>query len=167
VAIALKHEVPGLEVWASDKSKEALETAKTNAARLLPTAYNGETKTENPPERDGIRFVESDLFANIPGRFHLIVSNPPYVPSGEIKTLSPEVRREPRQALDGGQDGLDLIRPLISEAPEHLYPGGGLLIEADPRQMAALTLLFEKSSFKNIQIYRDLSGKERIIGAVV
>jgi release factor glutamine methyltransferase len=167
VAIALKHEIPGLEVWASDKSKEALETARINAARLLPAACDGETKTENPPGRGGIRFVESDLFAGIPGRFHLIVSNPPYVPGGEIETLSPEVRREPRLALDGGRDGLDLIRPLIGEAPEHLYPGGGLLIEADPRQMAALTLLLEKSHFKDIQIYRDLSGKDRIIGAVV
>jgi release factor glutamine methyltransferase len=167
VAIALKHEIPGLEVWASDKSGEALETAKTNAARLLPAARNGETKAENPPERDGIRFVESDLFANIPGRFHLIVSNPPYVPSGEIEALSPEVRREPRQALDGGRDGMDLIRPLIGGAPEHLYPGGGLLIEADPRQMAALAVLLEKSGFKDIQIYKDLSGKERIIGAIL
>ncbi|MDR1637999.1 MAG: peptide chain release factor N(5)-glutamine methyltransferase, partial [Treponema sp.] len=128
VAIALKHKIPGLEVWASDSSKEALETAKINAARLLPGSAargSGEAKTGNPGEA-GIRFVESDLFAGIRGVFHIIVSNPPYVPSGEIETLSPEVRWEPRLALDGGLDGLDLIRSLISGAPEHLYPGGGL-----------------------------------------
>jgi release factor glutamine methyltransferase len=167
VAIALKHEIPGLEVWASDKSGEALETAKTNTARLLPAAHKGETKTKDPPEHAGIHFVESDLFANISGRFHLIVSNPPYVPSGEIEALSPEVRREPLLALDGGRDGMDLIRPLIGGAPEHLYPGGGLLIEADPRQMAALAVLLEKNGFKDIQIYKDLSGKERVIGAIL
>ncbi|MDR3193274.1 MAG: peptide chain release factor N(5)-glutamine methyltransferase [Treponema sp.] len=169
VAIALKHEIPGLEVWASDNSREALETARINAARLLPDPAprkSGEVKRENP-EQAGIRFVESDLFANIPGRFHIIVSNPPYVPSGEIKNLSPEVRREPRPALDGGSDGLDLIRPLIGKAPEHLYPGGAVFIEADPRQMAALAVLLEKSDFKDIHSYRDLSGKERIIGAVL
>jgi release factor glutamine methyltransferase len=167
LAIALKHEIPGLEVWASDKSREALETAKINAARLLPTRGSGEAKNGNPPEQGGIRFVESDLFARIPGPFHLIVSNPPYVPSGEIESLSPEVRREPLLALDGGLDGMDLIRPLVGGAPEHLYPGGGILIEADPRQMAALALLLEKRGFNDIQIYRDLSGKERVAGAVL
>jgi release factor glutamine methyltransferase len=169
VAIALKHEIPGLEVWASDISGEALETAKTNAARLLPDPAvrgSGEAETEEPGHA-GIRFVESDLFAGIPGRFHLIVSNPPYVPCGEIENLSPEVRREPRLALDGGLDGLELIRLLAGEAPEHLYPGGGLFIEADPRQMAALAALLEESGFKDIHIYKDLSGKERIIGAIL
>jgi release factor glutamine methyltransferase len=174
LAIALKHEIPGLEVWASDKSGEALETAKINAARLLkaegPAARSpggsGGTEIEEPPYA-GVRFVESDLFANIPGRFHVIASNPPYVPGGEIGSLPPEVRREPRLALDGGRDGLDLIRPLIGGAPEHLCPGGALLIEADPRQMAAITILLEKNGFKNIQIYRDLSGKERVAGAAL
>jgi release factor glutamine methyltransferase len=164
VAIALKHESPGLELWAADISGRALETAKTNAARLLGVESPAGTEE---PGHGGIRFVESDLFARIPGRFHLIVSNPPYIPGGEIETLAPEVRREPRLALDGGRDGLDLIRPLVAEAPEHLYPGGGLLIEADPRQMAALSLLLEKNGFKDIQIYRDLAGRERVIGAVV
>jgi release factor glutamine methyltransferase len=164
VAIALKHENPGLEVWASDISGEALETAKTNAARLL-----GDSAACGAGEADcaGPRFVESDLFARIPGRFHLIVSNPPYVPGKEIENLSPEVRREPRLALDGGQDGLDLIRPLTGAAPEHLYPGGGLFLEADPRQMAAIAALLEERGFKNIQTYRDLSGRERVIGAIM
>jgi release factor glutamine methyltransferase len=159
VAIALKHENPGLELWASDNSGEALETAKTNAARLLTARGSGEA--------EGLRFVESDLFARIPGLFHIIVSNPPYVPGGEIESLSPEVRREPRLALDGGLDGLDLIRPLVSAAPEHLYPGGSLFIEADPRQMGAVRALLEERGFKDIQTYRDLSGKERVISAMM
>jgi release factor glutamine methyltransferase len=170
IAVALKHERPGLEVWAADISGEALETAKTNAARLLsmktPAGRSGGEETEGPGYA-GIRFVESDLFTCIPGRFHLIVSNPPYVPSGELETLAPEVRREPPLALDGGWDGLCLIRPLIGAAPEHLYPGGSLFIEADPRQMAAIVILLEKRGFKDIQTYRDLSGKERVISATM
>jgi release factor glutamine methyltransferase len=169
IAVALKHEVPGLEVWASDISGEALETAKTNAARLLPDpAVRGSGEAETgAPEHGGIRFVESDLFARIPGRFHLIVSNPPYVPSGELESLAREVRQEPPLALDGGRDGLGLIRPLIGAAPKHLHPGGALFIEADPRQMTAIAAILEKRGFKGIQTYRDLSGKDRIIGASI
>jgi release factor glutamine methyltransferase len=158
VAVALKHEVPGLEMWASDISEEALETARANATRLLGPGPAGYT---------GVRFIKSDLFAHIPGQFHVIISNPPYVPGAEIETLSPEVRREPRLALDGGRDGLDLIRLLISEAPDRLYPGGGLFIEADPRQMTTLAALLETGGLKDIQTYRDLSGKKRVIGAVI
>jgi release factor glutamine methyltransferase len=156
VAVALKNEAPGLEVWASDISPEALETARCNALRLLgtPTA----------PGALPIAFILSGLFAEIPGRFHLITANPPYVESSAIPGLPVEVRGEPLLALDGGPDGLRLIRRIIAEAPEHLYPGGGLLLEADPRQMKAAGIELEKHGFKGIQTYRDLSGAERVIG---
>jgi release factor glutamine methyltransferase len=111
-----------------------------------------------------VTFIHSDLFDRIPRRFHLITANPPYVKTAEIRGLPPEVRREPRLALDGGKDGLDLIRSIISQSPDHLFPGGLLLLEADPRQMPLIVSLLEQQGFLDIQTYRDLSGMERVIG---
>ncbi|MDR2258684.1 MAG: peptide chain release factor N(5)-glutamine methyltransferase [Treponema sp.] len=153
VAIALKNECPEIEVFASDLSPEALETARLNAARLLGTALES-----------AVTFIQSDLFDRIPRRFHIITANPPYVKSGDIDGLSPEVRGEPRLALDGGEDGLDSIRAIVRRAPDHLFPGGVLLLEADPRQMPLIVSLLEHQGFLDIQTYRDLSGAERVIG---
>jgi release factor glutamine methyltransferase len=153
VAIALKHERPALAVSASDISPEALVLAKENAASLLPPAH-------------GITFIESDLFQNIPGRFHLITANPPYVASDVIPGLAPEVRREPLLALDGGKDGLGIILPLITAAPRYLYPGGRLCLEADPRQMAAIAEIL-KAKGLGIRLYKDLAGLDRVISGVL
>jgi release factor glutamine methyltransferase len=157
VAIALKHERPEWEVWATDISAEALETAQTNAARLLPPG--------------SVTFYQGDLYESLHCSlliahcsFSIIVSNPPYVPTAEIARLSPEVRKEPALALDGGGDGLDVIRKIISGAPGFLRPGGMLLLEADPRQMEKIAGLFEKNGFTDVKIYNDLSGRERVIG---
>ncbi|MDR1240031.1 MAG: peptide chain release factor N(5)-glutamine methyltransferase [Treponema sp.] len=166
VAVALKHEWPALEVFAADISPEALETARLNAARLLGAVSEAPAGPEAPkiqPEFSNLSFVQSDLFDRISRRFHLITANPPYVESGSIDGLSPEVRREPRLALDGGADGLDLIRVIIAGAPEHLFPGGALLLEADPRQMSRIVSLLEQQGFLDIQSSRDLSGAERVI----
>jgi release factor glutamine methyltransferase len=160
IAIALKHTMPELEVWATDISAEALETAKTNAARLLPP--------------DSIHFHHGDLFDAlltppflIPNSsFLIITSNPPYIPSAEISSLSPEVRMEPRLALDGGDDGLNVIRKIISRAPEFLCPGGALLLEADPRQMKEIACLYKEAGLHDIQTHKDLSGKERVISGI-
>ncbi|MDR1900329.1 MAG: peptide chain release factor N(5)-glutamine methyltransferase, partial [Treponema sp.] len=150
VAVALKHEAPFLEVWASDISAEALEVAEANAARLL---------ADTP-----LRFLRGDLFEPVGPAFTCIVGNPPYIPSGEIGGLAPEVRKEPRLALDGGEDGLRILRRIIAGAPDHLCPGGTLLVEADPRQMAELASLLETGGYEDIKIHRDLSGAERVIG---
>jgi len=153
IAIALKHTMPELEVWAADISVEALEVARANAGRLLPD--------------ETIHFCCGNLFDAVSqgsGLFSLIVSNPPYVPTAEIAGLSPEVRGEPMLALDGGGDGLDIIRNIISRAPEFLSSGGSLLLEADPRQMQRIAPLLLQAGFTGIQTYRDLSGKERVIG---
>jgi release factor glutamine methyltransferase len=153
VAIALKHELPSLEVYASDISPKALAIARENAKRLLLSA-------------EAIHFLTGDLFdvgyTPYP-LFSLITANPPYVASGEIAGLAREVRGEPLLALDGGTDGLDLIRRITAEAPAHLLPGGSLLMEADPRQMAAITLILEKKEYRDIRIYQDLSGRDRVI----
>ncbi|MDR0316011.1 MAG: peptide chain release factor N(5)-glutamine methyltransferase [Treponema sp.] len=151
IAIALKHEMPELEIWAADISAQALEIATANAARLLPP--------------DSITFCHGNLFDALPkSLFSIIVSNPPYVTTAEIAGLSPEVRAEPILALDGGNDGLDIIRTIIAKALDFLCPGGALLLEADPRQMKHIAALLENRGFMDIQIHRDLSGERVILG---
>jgi len=153
-AIALKHAMPELEVWAADISAEALEVAQANAVRLLPD--------------ETIHFCCGNLFDSLSNEqqspFSLIISNPPYIPTAEIAGLSSEVRGEPMLALDGGSDGLDIIRSIISRAPEFLCSSGSLLLEADPRQMQRIDSLLLQAGFTGIQTHRDLSGKERVIG---
>jgi release factor glutamine methyltransferase len=158
LAIALKSEKPSLAVTASDISPEALETAELNAMRLLGC---------QPPGHEGeiIRFINSDIFENISESFNIIVSNPPYIPTGELASLAPEVKQEPRLALDGGADGLDYIRKIISQAPGHLLPDGVLLLEADGGQMPAIRRLLEGRGFCEIKNQKDLGGKERVISA--
>ena len=151
VALALYAERPGVEVWASDISEEALKLAEANAARLF-----------GAPET--VRFFLGDLYAALPGkRFSLITANAPYVPSGAITGLSREVQKEPKIALDGGKDGLDIIRRIITGAPERLVPGAFLLLEADPSQMPETARLLEQSGFTAVQTTKDLAGRERVI----
>ncbi|MDR0388208.1 MAG: peptide chain release factor N(5)-glutamine methyltransferase [Treponema sp.] len=165
LAVSLKHERPALRVYASDISGKALTVARKNAAKILQSITGG---------APSVSFIESDLFDRIggdtvpdfpgPPRFDLIVSNPPYVPTSVLAALSPEVRREPRLALDGGKDGLDLIRRSIAGAPPFLTPGGTLLMEADPNQMAAAACILEDRGYSDIQMYKDLAGRMRVIG---
>jgi release factor glutamine methyltransferase len=149
LAISMKKERPLLSVTASDISIEALETAALNAGRLL-----GESS---------VSFVNSDLFENLPDRYDIIISNPPYIPSGEISNLAPEVQLEPRLALDGGEDGLALIRRIIVEAPDHLLPEGVLLLEAGPAQMPRIKAFMEEHGFTGIRLHKDLAGRDRVI----
>jgi release factor glutamine methyltransferase len=170
VAAALKHEMPELDMWATDISPPALETAKANAARLLEDGRLdevGRLRSAAP-----IRFLLADLFEALPGgpdagtavpRFDCIVSNPPYIPTADIKTLAREVQHEPPLALDGGGDGLAVIRNIVARAPDFLCPGGGLFMEADPRQMQDIAALLANRGFEPVQTYRDLSGRERVI----
>jgi release factor glutamine methyltransferase len=153
VAIALKNELPCLDVWASDISEKALGVSKANAEKLLGSAA-------------AVHFIESDLFEKIPAGadFDVIASNPPYIPPGELETLSAEVRGEPVLALDGGGDGLAIIRRIIAGAGAFLAPGGRLLLEADPRQMQAIAGLLTGTGWTGIRIWKDLAGRERVIG---
>ncbi len=125
LAVCTSLEMTGARVWASDSSQAALNTARKNARR------------HNVAER--IRFVRGDLlapFRQASRGFDLILSNPPYVGSEEFGDLEPEVRdHEPRQALDGGPGGMEIIRRILADAPSHLSSGGRLLVEMDPRQM--------------------------------
>jgi release factor glutamine methyltransferase len=150
VAIAVKHSRHEVFVAASDISPEAIETAKINARRLSA----GE-----------IVFYQADLFEGIPGQFDIITANPPYIPTGCLAGLPPEVRLEPRLALDGGQDGLSLIRRIVSGAAGRLGRGGRLLLEIGDGQASEAAALFRAAGFHDIETYRDLGGTERVICA--
>ncbi|WP_461255643.1 peptide chain release factor N(5)-glutamine methyltransferase [Treponema sp. R80B11-R83G3] len=154
VAISLKNEMPACEITAADISPNALNTAIRNAEKLLGNS--------------SINFFQGDLYDALSGSqpttYSLIVSNPPYIPSEEIKTLSAEVQNEPLIALDGGISGLEIIERIIEKAPDYLQKKGFLLLEADPRQMDKIKDLLEKKGFLDIQLYKDLSGANRVIG---
>jgi len=153
LAVSLKNEMPCLDVHACDISAEALETAKENARHLL-----GENQ---------IHFYQSDLYDALPrSPFTLIVCNPPYIPTDEINTLSAEVQKEPRLALDGGKTGLEIIPRIIGRSPDFLRRGGSLLLEADPRQMEKIAFLLAGNGFYDIKLYKDLSGQMRVIGGI-
>ncbi|GHU08901.1 release factor glutamine methyltransferase [Spirochaetia bacterium] len=168
IAVSLKHERPDIEVWASDISEAALQVAVSNAGRILSGKVSLRAK---PDAAEPIHFFQGDLF--IPGictprpipHFSLIVSNPPYVPAALIPALAREVRKEPALALDGGADGLVLIRRIIAGSVQHLLPGGTLLLEADGGQMEAIRALLADTGFTDITIRCDLAGIERVIGA--
>jgi len=149
VAIALKHECPNLEVRAADVSNKALVIARKNAETLGCT----------------ITFLQGDLFNALDkqSRFFLVTANAPYIPSGEIDLLMPEVKNEPRLALDGGFDGLEIIRRIIKEAPLFLEKGGYLVLEADPFQMEIIAVLMKDNGFSEPALYKDLAGYNRVI----
>jgi release factor glutamine methyltransferase len=165
VAISLAAERPDWEVSASDLSEAALEVAASNAKALLAEGRPG----------GQLALGRSDLLSTVPpgeGRggsapraslcFDLIVANPPYVGSSETSELLGRGWSEPRMALDGGDDGLDLIRRLVPEAALALAPGGALLVEADGDQAQAVAELFRASRFIDIMTLRDLGGRPRV-----
>lgn len=149
LAIALAKKFPELEIVAVDASPAALAVARKNAETL------GAGK---------IQFLESDLMENpaLPERFQMIVANLPYIPTGALDTLQREVRREPRGALDGGADGLDLVRKLITQAVGRT---GRLLLELGDGQGEATKTLCLQAGFALIGILPDFTQRERILVA--
>jgi release factor glutamine methyltransferase len=152
VALALATELPDARVWATDISEDALAVARSNVAR------------HKLDER--VTLLAGDL---LPGAlvaaeapFDLIVSNPPYVPAGDIAGLSSEVRAEPRLALDGGTDGLDVIRRLTPAAFAALAPGGTFALEHGFDQGEAVRALLSSAGFVDVGSTRDLGGHERV-----
>ena len=149
IAIALKRACPGIRMTAADVSGDALAAARENAA-----ACGAE-----------IEFVQSDCFSALGGRrFHMIVSNPPYIPDGECAALEPEVLREPRIALRGGRDGLDFYRAITAGAPHRLFSGGWLLFEIGWRQKEAVAALL-RAEIGTPFAERDDGGRWRVVGA--
>jgi release factor glutamine methyltransferase len=151
VAIAVNH--PGALVTAIDRSGAALAVAGRNAQR------------HGVGER--VRLLEGDLFAPLSGdaQFDIVASNPPYVAADEIVGLQPDVsRHEPQEALDGGTDGLDVIRRILLGAGPVLPAGGHLMLECSPEQAAPIRALFEGSRrFAGVQVRTDLAGRPRVV----
>lgn len=131
---------------ATDLSEEALEVARDNAERHGVAGR--------------ITFVKADLFAG--GTFDLVISNAPYVAEGEFAGLSPEVRHEPRSALDGGPDGLDTIRRIVAGARSR---APRLLLECAPPQAVAVREMALAAGFRTASIFKDLDGFERGVEA--
>ncbi len=151
IAVALARLLPDVEVFGVERSPEALAVAQRNA------------------EKHGVAVTlrEGSLFEPFPGeRFDLIVSNPPYIPTGDLAGLQPEVRDfEPTGALDGGPDGLDFYRLIIPAAPDYLNPGGWLLFEVGIGQAEQILGLFEEAGrFGEFFTAKDPGGIERVVG---
>ncbi|HTY24762.1 MAG TPA: peptide chain release factor N(5)-glutamine methyltransferase [Desulfomonilaceae bacterium] len=153
VAVAVAKENSGAQVLATDINPVAVETARWNAKEAGVEA--------------SVQFVATDLFDSVrPGPcFDVICSNPPYVPSDVIPTLAPEIRNfEPLRSLDGGSDGLDTIRKLAAHARDYLKGSGALILEIGEGQEAAVeTILRSVAGFSQVRIFRDLSGKARVV----
>lgn len=153
IALSLATERRDLRVTACDVSTQALQVAKTNAGNCAP---------------DQVDFIESDLFSNLSDRkFDLIAANLPYVTEEEYTTLSAEVHDyEPKLALTSGNDGLDLIRRAIAEAPQYLNMRGAMILEMSDWQTEIAAELFADSlQWTAIEIIRDYTNRRRFTAA--
>lgn len=113
-----------------------------------------------------VEFLQGDLYEPVEDRYDIIVSNPPYIPTKDIKELMPEVREhEPIIALDGREDGLDFYRRIIANAKEHLREKGMIFFEIGYNQGEAVKQLFLDAGFKDVLIKKDLSGLNRVVSA--
>jgi release factor glutamine methyltransferase len=156
IALALATEIPLGRVYALDRSRAALRIASRNATALGLAGR--------------VHFLAGDLFdplrtARGGGGFDLIVSNPPYIPSGALALLPPEIAAyEPLEALDGGPDGLRFHRRIIEEAPGYLRAGAWLALEVGDGQMSAAVKLLRKSDgFGPPEVKEDLAGHDRVV----
>ncbi len=151
IAIALLCHAKQLTMWASDISAAALQLAAQNAAQ------NGVTAR--------LKLLQSDLFAAYgAARFDFIVSNPPYIDKAQYQNLAAGVKDyEPRQALYGGDDGLDYYRQIVAAAPRHLKRGATLYFEIGYDQRLAVVDILRQNGFSKIDYLTDLAGKDRVV----
>jgi release factor glutamine methyltransferase len=150
IAISLAAERPQASVTAVDVSPDACALARENAEALGVAAR--------------VSILQGNLYEPVPAeaRFALVVSNPPYIASGEIPGLSAEVRREPHLALDGGADGLALIRRVIEGARRCLQAGGLLAMEIGETQGEAVRGLLQAAGFEDARVEKDLERRDRL-----
>lgn len=151
LAVSLAKALPNTRLYATDISETALAVARTNATA------NG--------VQDRVTFLQGNLMEPLPGPVDAVVANLPYVRRECIPCLEPEVGRfEPREALDGGPDGLDLVRRLLQQGRHHIRADGAILLELDPEQMEAVgniaRQVYPEARFQRVN---DLSGRERVL----
>lgn len=148
VLISVLKNAPELTGMGSDISKTALLVAKENAKLHEVDA----------------EWVRSDLFDNIAETFDVIMANPPYIPTGEILSLMPEVRDfEPENALDGGADGLDFYRKIAGQVKDYLNPGGYVYMEIGYDQGEAVSELMRNAGFTEVEVIKDLARNDRVV----
>lgn len=146
-----KQGIAGLKGTGADISREALKVAEENGRRL-----------EIPG--DQLAWVRGDLFEKLEGPFDLLVSNPPYIPSGELSGLQEEVRfHDPALALDGHEDGLYFYRRIAAEAGKYLRDGAFLMLEIGWDQGEAVRGLLEAAGYQEVEVKKDLSGNDRVV----
>jgi release factor glutamine methyltransferase len=155
VAISLARERPGSQLFAVDSSRAALEVARENGVRLGAV----------------VAWLEGDLFEPLAAfsnlSFDLITANPPYIPEGEIASLSVDIRAfEPRLALSGGEDGLDALKRIVSGAPRFLRKGGVLAVEMGMGQASRVQALFAEAGFEGVRVDKDYGGHDRVASGV-
>jgi len=151
VAIAFAKHRTGWSMLGTDSSEEALQVAEDNALRVGNIW--------------GLAWLRSNLFEELPPqRFDLITANPPYIPTAEIPQLDATIRNfEPQLALDGGPDGLDIIRRIVHEAPKWLEPNAALAIEIAFNQAAAVTELLNARGFVDVACNKDYGSRDRVV----
>lgn len=151
IAITLALAQPHAQLCAVDISADALALARANA--------------ERHGVADKINFIQADLLAPFAaGELDLIVSNPPYVPTAEWEELPRPIRDfEPRNALDAGSDGLDVLRRLVAQAAEKLTPGGALALEIGEDQGPRVAALLRAAGFTNVAVKKDFAGWDRVV----
>lgn len=151
IAVVAAKEIPDSRLTAVDISPSALAVAQENS------------RLHNVFEQ--IRFIQSDLFEHVTGRFDYILANPPYIPSRELAELMPDVRDyEPQAALDGGQDGLDYYKRIIPGAYEHLKDEGVLIMEIGMDQAMDIRCLVDQhGGYEDPEVIRDYSGRDRVV----
>ncbi|MCH7690766.1 MAG: peptide chain release factor N(5)-glutamine methyltransferase [candidate division Zixibacteria bacterium] len=152
IPVTLACELNDAEIIAVDISEAALQVAKRNAAKLSP--------------KKKMIFLKSDLFENLDKtiKFDLILSNPPYITEEEYKTVSPEVKADPKIAITSGIDGLDAIRVILEKAPDYLAENGRIMFEIGHKQSEKIAQLVESDScYKSISILKDLNDIDRIV----
>ncbi len=154
IATTVAMKVPAAVVYATDISVAALEVAARNAERAGVA--------------DKVTFLEGEMLHplhgnGLAGKVDALVSNPPYIPTGELDGLQAEVRDfEPREALDGGEDGLDCIRVLVQDGPEFLSPGGFMALEVGDGQASGVAELM-REQLADVEVHKDYAGRDRIV----
>lgn len=152
ILLSCLHAMPGASGLGVDISDAALRVASANARRL---GLDGRA-----------RFLRSDWFGAVDGRFDLVLSNPPYIAAEEMAGLAPEVRDwEPALALTPGGDGLDAYRRIAAGAGARLSPGGRLIVEIGPAQGPAVAALFQTAGLAQVRILPDMDGRDRVVAA--
>lgn len=152
IAIAIAKLGKPFIVHGVDISEEVLAVARQNATELNAS----------------VELFAGDLMTRMDGQYDVIVSNPPYISPSVIEGLMPEVRlHEPMLALDGGQDGLEFYRRIAGQAVTRLAPNGRLFLEIGCEQAAAVAEILQKQGYREVQVFQDLAGKDRIVQCIV